>query len=77
MWDEIEENKKQTEKVVKSPSGSIHEDGAEWNSYSSSSSYEKEPHRRSSGGRRPAINFNDFKVEIPTFERELNPDEFI
>ena len=42
----IEENKKQTKKVLKSPSCSIHKDDGESSSYSSSSSLEKESHRR-------------------------------
>jgi len=62
---------------MKSPFSSIHGDDGKSNSYLSSSSHEKEPHRSSRGGRRPLTNFDDFKVVIPEFVGKHDADEFI
>ena len=40
------------------------------------SSGEEDPCRRPRRNRRNASNFEDIKVEVPEFERRLNPDEF-
>jgi len=42
------------------------------------SSQDEEAPRHPRRGQRPTVtNFNDFQVEIPEFERKLNPDEFL
>ena len=61
---QIKQTKKQTKKVVKSPSDAIYRDDGELNSNVLSSSHEKKPHRRSSGGRRPSTNFEDLKLKF-------------
>jgi len=63
---QVQENKKRTKKFMKSPSSSIEEHIRESSSYSSSSSREKESHKRTP--RREwslTSNSNDFRVDIP------------
>jgi len=68
---QIEEIKKLTKQAVKSPSSAVHGDDGESNIYLSSSSHEKEPHRRSRGGREPSTNFDDLKLNSWTLKVNL------
>ena len=67
---------KQNQKVLASPTGSIHgeEEGAVSNI---SSSNEEEPLKKGRREQRQPTNSNDFRVESPEFEGRLDPDEFL
>ena len=71
----LRSNIKQIQKVLESPSGSVHGDKEASNLVSSSS--EEEPLRRVRRARRAPYNSNDFKIEIPKFEGRLDHDEFL
>ena len=78
MRRQIEETKKQTMRVEKSSSISIHEEDGESSSYSLSSLREKGYHKKNPMRKwRPTSNSNDFRVQIPEFEGKLDPDEFL
>ena len=66
---------KQKQKVLESPTTSVHDDEEASNLVSSSS--EEEPPKRIRGARRTPNNSNDFKVKIPEFEGKLDPNEFL
>ena len=68
---------KQKKKVFAGPPGSIHGDEDEVTINSLSSPNEEEPLRRTRKERRQPINSNDFRIEIPEFERMHDPDEFL
>ena len=72
---QLVDDMKQKQKALESPSTFVHDED-EASNLNSSSSVE-EPQRRVRGVTRMPQNSNDFKVEIPEFERKLDPDEFL
>ena len=78
---QLGESMKQRQKELRIPrsSNSSESDQEEDNhdeGHHLNSSGEEDPCRRPRRNRRNASNFEDIKVEVPEFERRLNPDEF-